>query len=277
MVEALGELVRHESPSLDKPALDALGSTLAGQFRGVGLAAERLANPDGGDHLRLTLGGPDAGLPPALILGHFDTVWPAGTLARLPFRVDAGRAHGPGSYDMKAGLVLVRFALGAVRDLGLRLPRPVVVLLTSDEEVGSTTSRRRIEAEAVASAYALVMEPPLADGRLKTARSGVGRFTVRVTGKSAHAGVEPEKGVNAVVELAHQVLAASALADPSRGTTVTAGLVSGGTTPNVVPAVGRRGVRRPRDGRRRGRPRRPRAAGLAARDGGAEPRRRGGI
>jgi len=235
MVGALGALVCHESPSLDKPALDALGSDLADRFRAAGLAAERLPNPDGGDHLRLTLDGSDGATPPALVLGHFDTVWPAGTLARLPFRVEGGRAFGPGSYDMKAGLVLIEFALGAIRDLGLRLPRPLVVLLTSDEEVGSPTSRRFIEAEAPESAYALVPEPPLADGRLKTARSGVGRFALEVTGKSAHAGVEPEKGVNAVVELAHQILAAAALADPARGTTVTAGLVRGGTTPNVVP------------------------------------------
>jgi glutamate carboxypeptidase len=137
---------------------------------------------------------------------------------------------------MKASLVLVEFALRAIADLRLRPPRPVVVLLTSDEEIGSPTSRATIEAEACRAAYALVLEPPLPGGRLKTSRKGVGRFDVEVEGRAAHAGVEPEKGLNAIVELAHQVLRIQALADPVAGTTVNVGVVEGGTVPNVVPA-----------------------------------------
>jgi len=237
MLDALEGLVVRESPSHDKPALDALAGHLAGRFAALGLGVDRIANGAGGDHLRVRLGAPDDGRPPALVLGHYDTVWPAGTLAAMPFRVEGGRASGPGVYDMKASLVLAEFAFRAVQALGKTPPRPVVLLLTSDEEVGSPTSRRLIEEEAAKSDYVLVLEPPLPGDRLKTARKGVGRFVLEVTGRAAHAGVEPEKGVSAVVELAHQILAVGGLADPSAGTTLNVGVVRGGSTPNVVPAA----------------------------------------
>ena len=236
MVGALGALVARESPSHDKVALDALAGDLEARFQSAGLAVERLANDQGGDHLRLRLEGRDASARPALVLCHFDTVWPVGTLARMPFRVDGGRAHGPGAFDMKASLVLAEFAVRALRDLGRAPGRPVVFLFTSDEEVGSPTSRRLIEEEAGRSAYVLVTEPPLPGLRFKTARKGVGRFTLEVTGRPAHAGVEPEKGISALVEIAHQVLAVSALGDPAEGTTVNVGVLQGGTAANVVPA-----------------------------------------
>jgi glutamate carboxypeptidase len=239
MLEAVEALVSHESPSRDKAALDALAGKLAMRFAALGAEVGRVPNSSGGDHLRARLGfgrvsGP---APPALLLAHFDTVWPVGTLARMPFRVEGGRASGPGVYDMKASLVLAEFALRTLQDLGLDPPRSVELVLTSDEELGSPTSRGLIEEAARRSAYVLVPEPPLADGALKTARKGVGRFTVEVAGRAAHAGVEPEKGVSAVVELAHQVLAVQALADPVAGTTVNVGVVQGGTTSNVVPAA----------------------------------------
>lgn len=235
MLDALGALVAHESPSLAKAALDGLADTLSARFGSLGLAVDRVANANGGDHLRVTLGDPADRRPSALVLGHFDTVWPLGTLARMPFRVEDGRVHGPGVYDMKAGLVVAEFAVRALTSAGLRPPRPVVFLFTSDEEIGSPDSRRLIEAEAVRSAYTLVLEPPLADGRLKTARKGVGRYTLEIEGRAAHAGVEPQKGISAVTELAHQILALNALADPDAGTTVNVGVVRGGTTTNVVP------------------------------------------
>lgn len=238
MAASLEALVVRESPSRDKPALDALSGFLAARFGALGLDVERLANAAGGDHLRVRLGGAE-GHPPALVLGHFDTVWPLGTLERMPFRLADGRAFGPGAYDMKASLVLAEFAVRALAALGRRPPRPVVFLFTSDEEVGSPTSRRLIEDESRQSAFTLVLEPPLPGDRLKTARKGVGRFTLEVAGRPAHAGVEPEKGVNALVELAHQVLALSRLADPAAGTTVNVGVAGGGTTPNVVPASAR--------------------------------------
>lgn len=239
MLPVLAEVVGHESPSRDKPALDALAGTLAERLRARGAEVSRIANPDGGDHLRARFGfgaSESSSARPALVLGHFDTVWPAGTLAARPFRVEDQRAYGPGVFDMKASLVLLEFALATMAELGLRPPRPVVVLLTSDEEIGSPTSRATIEVEARGAAYALVLEPPLPGGRLKTARKGVGRFDVEIEGRSAHAGIEPEKGLSAIVELARQVLQIESLADPKAGTTVNVGVVEGGTTPNVVPA-----------------------------------------
>ena len=145
-------------------------------------------------------------------------------------------AYGPGVFDMQTSLVLVEFGLRAVRDLNLALARPVVILITSDEEIGSGTSRELIEAEAQAAAYVLVMESPLPGGVIKTARKGTGTFTVETTGRAAHAGVDPYKGVNAIEEMAHQVLAVHALADREKGTTLCAGVIAGGTATNVVPA-----------------------------------------
>ncbi len=235
MLAALAALVERESPSRDKAALDILADDLARLFSALGLEVSRFANPDGGDHLSVMLDG-DSFESPALVLCHFDTVWPLGTIDRMPFRIEGGRAFGPGVYDMKASLVLCEFAIRALRELDLSLPRPVEFLFTSDEEIGSPTSRELIEMRARQSAYVLVLEPPLSGDRLKTARKGVGRFRLQVTGKAAHAGVEPQKGVNALVELAHQILRITDLADPDAGTTLTVGLARGGTTPNVVPA-----------------------------------------
>jgi glutamate carboxypeptidase len=237
MLGALESHVSRESPSRDKFALDALARHISSRFEAHGMGVERIENSEGGDHLRVALGGRQAGLPPALILCHHDTVWRAGTIARRPFRVEGERAYGPGVFDMKASLVLAEFAARAWRKLDREPPRPVVLLVTSDEELGSPTSRGLIEQEARRSSYVLVLEPPLPDGGLKTARKGVGRFAVEVAGRAAHAGVEPDKGVNAIVELAHQVLAVSRIADPVKGTTLNVGVVEGGTTMNVVPAV----------------------------------------
>lgn len=239
MLESIAALVRHESPSQDKGALDVLARVLADQLRALGADVGRIPNAAGGDHVRAWFGfgtAAGAGAAPALVLGHFDTVWPAGTVSRRPFRIEEGRAYGPGVFDMKASLVLVEFAFRTMAELGLRPPRPVVVLLTSDEEIGSPTSRATIEAEARRAAYALVLEPPLPGGRLKTARKGVGRFDLEIKGRAAHAGIEPEKGISAIVELAHQILRIQSLADPKAGSTVNVGVVEGGTTPNVVPA-----------------------------------------
>lgn len=230
----LKALVEHESPSGDKPRLDALAGTIAARWAGLGGEVDRLAS-GAGDHLVGRFFGSIAEKP-ALVVGHFDTVWPVGTIGRLPFRREGGRLYGPGAYDMKASLVLVAAVFEAFAALGLAPRRPVTVLFTSDEEVGSKTSRALIEDLARESLHALVLEPPLADGSLKTARKGVGRFGLEVQGKAAHAGVAPEQGASAVVELAHQILRIQALNDPASGTTVNVGTVQGGTTPNVVPA-----------------------------------------
>jgi glutamate carboxypeptidase len=241
MIIRLAELVSHESPSRDKPALDALARKLTARLEALGARVDLIANPAGGEHVRAcwVAAGAAASAAPALVLGHFDTVWPHGSLAELPFRVEEGRVYGPGSYDMKAALVLFEFAIAAIRAVGRPLRRPVVVLWTSDEEIGSPSSRALIEAEARRAAYVLVLEPPLPDGALKTTRKGIASFELFIEGRPAHAGVEPEKGISAVLELAHQILQLHGLNDRAAGTTVNIGVIQGGTADNVVPAQAR--------------------------------------
>lgn len=234
MLAAIRELVVRETPSHDKARLDAFATYLAGRYSAVGAEVEIIPAAPQGNHVRARFG--TGTQPPALVLCHYDTVWPVGALDSHPFRVEDGRAYGPGIFDMQSSLALAEYALRAVNDLGLVLPRPVTVLATSDEEIGSPSSRALIEQEALRSAYVLVMESPLPGGVLKTARKGVGHFTLDVRGRAAHAGVEPEKGISAVAELAHQVLRLHQLADAEQGTTVNVGVVQGGTAANVIPA-----------------------------------------
>lgn len=238
MLDAIQELVGQETPSRDKERLDAFAALLATRFQGAGAQVDLIPNETRGNHLRAQLPATHATPQdrPALILCHFDTVWPVGSLETHPIRVEEGRGYGPGIFDMKNSLVLAEYALRAVRDLSLALPRPVTVLMTADEEIGSDTSRALIEAEAQQAAYVLVMESPLAGGVLKTRRKGVGRFTLEVQGRAVHAGIEPEKGASAIQELAQQVLALHKLTDMEQGTTVNVGVVHGGSAPNVVAA-----------------------------------------
>jgi glutamate carboxypeptidase len=195
-----------------------------------------IADARRGNHLRAHFTHGAGGAAPALLLCHYDTVWPVGALTTHPFRIEDGKAFGPGILDMQTSLALVEFSLRAIAELALTLPRPVTVLVTSDEEIGSGASRALIEEEARGAAYVLVLEPPLANGALKTARKGTGSFTVETVGRAAHAGVEPEKGINAIVEMAHQVLAIQRLNNLTAGTTVNADVVEGGTATNVIPA-----------------------------------------
>jgi glutamate carboxypeptidase len=175
--------------------------------------------------------GRGAGEGRVLLVGHHDTVFPLGTLATRPFRVEDGKATGPGVFDMKGGIVLGVHAVAALADRD-----GVEMLFTADEEVGSDASRALIESRAEACGAVLVLEPAADGGALKTGRKGTGGFAVTVHGRAAHAGLEPEKGVNALVEAAHQVLAITELADPERGTTVTPTVAHAGTADNVVPA-----------------------------------------
>jgi len=221
MMSCLSELVCLETPSRDKPALDALGAILANRLRAVGASVEIIPNARGGDHV---LGRFPARteLRPALVLAHFDTVWPIGTLKRMPFHVDEHkRAFGPGIFDMKASLVVFLAVMEEMQNKRHDWPRPIWALFTSDEELGSPTSRELIEKLAIDCAYALVLEPALADGGLKTARKGVGRFHLEIEGRAAHAGVAPQEGRSAVVELAHQILKLHDLQDLTAGTTIT--------------------------------------------------------
>jgi glutamate carboxypeptidase len=180
-----------------------------------------------GDHVRVDLPG---GGEPLLLLGHVDTVWEVGTLAAMPFRIENGRAYGPGSYDMKAGLVVL---VEAVREAGDRR-RAARVFLTADEEIGSLTARPLIEEAARDVAAAFVLEPPTPRGNLKTARKGLARYRLVVHGHASHAGTHPDEGASAVEELAHQILALKGLGDPRHGITVNVGVVRGGVRENVV-------------------------------------------
>ena len=236
MVRLLGRFVRAESPSTDKAAVDRFGRLVAAEWRRRGARVRILRQRARGDHVRAELflghGRPRGQI---LILGHLDTVYDVGTLARMPFRIARGRAWGPGTFDMKSGLVIALFAVDALRRAGLRPPQRLVFLWTSDEEIGSESSRAIIEREARQSDAVLVLEP--ADGprgNLKTARKGVGEVVLIVHGRAAHAGLNPEDGVNAVHELALQVARLMRLNDPRRGITVNANVVEGGTRTNVI-------------------------------------------
>jgi glutamate carboxypeptidase len=236
MLAVIGELVSQETPSNDKGRLDAFAELLAGRLRTAGANVTIIPGGERGNHVRATFATAqtDPGSAPALVLCHFDTVWAVGSLATHPFRIEEGKAYGPGIFDMQSSLVLAEYALRAVRDLNLALPRPVTILMTSDEEIGSRSSRALIEDEARRAAYVLVMESPLPGGVLKTTRKGVGGWELTITGRAAHAGVEPEKGISAVQELAHQILKLHSLTDMDKGTTVNVGVVEGGTVSNVV-------------------------------------------
>jgi glutamate carboxypeptidase len=232
LLDLIETLVRMESPTDDKAAVDRCGTELGSRLAGIGGHVTRIASAASGDHWRIAFG---AGTRQVLLLGHLDTVWPAGHLRVMPLRRDGGRLHGPGVLDMKAGVGLGALATQAVCALAPPSHTAIVMLWTSDEETGSQTSRALIEAEAARSDAVLVLEPALAGGALKTSRKGCGQYEITAHGVAAHAGVDPGKGVNAIREIAHQVLALDGLRDPDRGILVNVGLVSGGSRPNVVP------------------------------------------
>ncbi len=231
MVATLGELVSIESPTDSPEALRRMADCLAELFAPFG-PVEHFPQTGAGDHLLVRVPG-QIDAPPVLALCHYDTVWPLGSLAENPFRVENGLARGPGVFDMKGGIVCLLYALRALEG---RPNRPLWLFFNSDEESGSHSSRGLIEKLARGCAHALVYESPLAAGALKTARKGTGRYTVAIEGRAAHAGVEPEKGISAVLEAAHQTIAIHALNAPERGSTLNAGVLHGGTRANVVAA-----------------------------------------
>jgi glutamate carboxypeptidase len=230
MLAEIEELVTCESPSADLAAVAASADVVArvGERR-LGVAPERIVL-DGRTHLRWHFGdGPAC----VLVLGHHDTVWPLGSLSTHPFGIVDGVLRGPGCFDMKAGVVMAFHAIAALADRA-----GVTLLVTGDEEIGSPSSRKLIEAEATGCAGALVLEASANGGALKTERKGVSRYDVRAHGLAAHAGLEPERGINAAVELASQILTVNGFGDASVGTTVTPTVLSAGTSSNTVPAVG---------------------------------------
>ncbi|MFI5088504.1 MAG: M20 family metallopeptidase [Terriglobales bacterium] len=232
MLASLRQLVELESPSHHKAELDTLGRHLAAEFGKIGGRTRFHPQEHAGDHLQVDF--PGAGKP-ILILGHMDTVWDLGTLAAMPFRMAKGRAYGPGSFDMKAGIVQAIYAIRALQELDGRLPRAITVLLVTDEEIGSRSSRPITEALAKKSAAVLVLEPSQGPkGALKTSRKGVGAYHVKVEGREAHSGLDSDQGASAVLELARQLLVIEKFTDRKRGITVNPGVVRGGTRTNVV-------------------------------------------
>jgi glutamate carboxypeptidase len=236
MVETIRAFVEIESPSDNKAAADRMGAFLAGIFEELGGKARLHRTEDYGDNLQIDFAGND-GRKPVLLLGHFDTVYPLGTLATMPCRTDGDRQHGPGVLDMKSGIALMFYAVQALQKWHGDLPRPVTVWLVSDEEVGSSSSRKITEELARASAAVLVLEPAAGTrGAVKTARKGVGEYTLRVKGVAAHAGLDPRKGHSAIVELARQITTISKFNDLRSGVTVNPGVIRGGTRTNVIAA-----------------------------------------
>lgn len=226
----LKTLVETESPSHDKSAVDRVGAIVADEARKLGAQVEIIPNNEMGDHVLSKWGGGRNGI---LLMCHMDTVFPIGTFAKMPYREADGKIFGPGVLDMKAGVVISLAAIEEARKNGMT--RPVTLLCTSDEEIGSLTSQEHIERLAKESALVLVMESALLDGSLKTWRKGVGEFWVKTKGRAAHAGGDHEKGRNAIEEMAHQIIAIQKLTDYSRQTTLNVGVIHGGTVSNVVP------------------------------------------
>ena len=229
--ETVEALVRLESPSTDRAAVDRCGDEIARRLSAIGGSVARLPGAERGAHLRAEFGAGDGQV---LLLGHFDTVWDVGQLDRMPLREADGRLYGPGVFDMKSGIAVAMLAVRALAELASRRPPRVVMLWTTDEEIGSGTSREAIEREARNSRAVLVLEPSLPGGAAKTSRKGCGEYELLVHGVSAHAGVDPGKGASAILELAHQIIEVQKMQDPSRGVSVNVGVVAGGTRANVV-------------------------------------------
>ena len=232
MVSTLAQWVNQDSPTYNKPAVDTMGQATAQAFIEAGATLSTThTQKEMGNHYTLSYGNAQSQI---LTLCHFDTVWPMDEAKKRPFTIEDNRATGPGIHDMKAGTLIALFALKAIRHFQLKPRHKLVYMLTSDEEISSPTSRLIIEAEGKKSSYCLVPEGSHNKSILTTSRKGVGRFNLEITGKAAHAGVEPQNGVSAIDELARQIQVLHALNDFERGVTVNVGVVSGGERPNIV-------------------------------------------
>jgi glutamate carboxypeptidase len=236
MLKMLGELVRLESPTEDPAAVNRCVALLEGWIKASGGKSRRSTQKAAGDLLVGRFGPVRSATKPLMLLGHLDTVWPLGTLRKMPFRLGEGRAWGPGVLDMKAGVVMALSALSILQEAG-QLSRPVMLLLNSDEETGSEHSRALTESLAKQCGAVFVLEPAQGvPGAYKTARKGVANYRLQVHGVAAHSGVDFGQGHSAVLELGRQIERASAFTNPARGITVNAGVIGGGTRSNVVPA-----------------------------------------
>ena len=239
VVETIRQLVEIESPSDVKQSVDRVGTVLASRFGELGGKIKLHLAEKFGNHLQVDFRARGDKRRPVLLLGHMDTVYPIGAISKMPCRISKGRLHGPGVFDMKAGIALALHVIEAMLAWNAaKMPRPVTLFFVSDEEVGSASSRPITEELAGQSAAVLVLEPASGlHGALKTSRKGVGEYTIQITGVPAHSGLDFEKGQSAVIELAHQILAISRLVDSKSGTTVNVGKISGGSRVNVVPQI----------------------------------------
>lgn len=235
MTVYLESLVRAESPSNVAAAQLEVMDKLTDKFRELNFQTLHVPGRQTGGYLFARPARRRKHVPVQLMVGHCDTVWSLGTLEKMPVSRENGRMKGPGVYDMKAGLTQIVFALQTIRHLGLRPEVTPLVLINSDEEIGSRESTEAIRRLARVVERAWILEPPLGlHGKLKTARKGLGRFTLTIKGRAAHAGLDPGKGASAIVELSHQIQRLFALNDPERGITVNVGMIEGGVSPNVV-------------------------------------------
>jgi glutamate carboxypeptidase len=235
MTGLLEDLVLMETPSTEPASQAPIRARLKAEFEDIGYRVRLIPGKDSGGHVYASPGRRGHRRPAQLMLGHCDTVWPLGSLARMPLVREDNRLRGPGVYDMKAGLVEMVFALRAIEALGLEPEVAPLCFINSDEEIGSRESTRYVRALAQRVDRCMVLEPSLGlDGRIKTARKGVGRFTVTVQGKAAHAGLDPGAGASAILELSHVIQKLFRLNDPEHGTTVNVGVIDGGIRPNMV-------------------------------------------
>ncbi|MDX1314108.1 MAG: M20 family metallopeptidase, partial [Eudoraea sp.] len=235
MREFLRDLVSIESPSHTIEAQHIILEFLRERFEALGFYAVHVPGKKTGGYLYARPHNRDKNRPIQLLIGHCDTVWPKGTIKEMPLSYEKGKMKGPGVYDMKAGLAQMFYALAAIYSMPLTVDVEPVVVINSDEEIGSWESTGIIKRLAQIADRAFILEPPLGlDGKLKTARKGIGRFTISVKGKAAHAGLDPTKGINAIVELSHQVQQLYAMNDHVRGITVNVGTIEGGISPNTV-------------------------------------------
>ncbi len=232
MISLLRSFVEIESPTYEKTSVDQLGQLITEKAQSLGADIEVSTQTTVGDHRIFRWGSTGKDI---LLLAHMDTVFPLGTLKDMPIRIEDGKFFGPGALDMKAGIVIGLMAIEVMQEEGCFPKRGVTLLCTSDEETGSATSRALIEKMATQHELVLCLEPALPDGSLKTWRKGIGRFTIEAIGRAAHAGSEPEAGINAILEMSYHIQKVSQLADLSKGTTLNVGKILGGTRTNVIP------------------------------------------
>ncbi|MBE9489804.1 MAG: M20 family metallopeptidase [Bacteroidetes bacterium] len=237
MLKFLKDMVSIESPSNNKQALNTILQFIENKLDTLGFYSIRVSGKNTGGYLYARPKIRKKNKPLQLLVGHCDTVWSINTINDIPITQHDGKLTGPGVYDMKAGLTQILFSLSAIKELSLDLNITPIILINTDEEIGSTESTHAIKRLSKIVSRAYILEPPLGiDGKLKTARKGIGRFTITVKGKAAHAGLDPEKGVNAIVELSHQVQQLYAMNDFKNGITVNVGMIQGGNSPNVIAA-----------------------------------------